>query len=188
MTLRRPILAVLLVLAMLISACGAGTPRDSATTTSATAAPGTVLTVYSASGLGAWYTSQFGRFTADTGIKVNVVEGGSGELVARTDSERSDPKADLIVVLPPFIQKAAKSGLLQPSEVDTTGITSQLVGPAAIYVPIVDNALSFIANPAASPQPTSWNDLLSPEFKGKLQYSLPARPATAPRSCCCCST
>ena len=38
MTRRRPILAVLLVLAMLISACGAGTPRDSATTTSATAA------------------------------------------------------------------------------------------------------------------------------------------------------
>lgn len=175
MTLRRPFLAVLLALAMLISACSGGTTSGSGTTTSPAPAAGTTLTVYSAGGLGAWYTTQFGKFTADTGIKVNVVEGGSGELVSRVEAERSDPKADLIVVLPPFIQKAAKSGLLQPSDVDTTGITSQLVGPAAIYVPIVDNALSFIANPAAAPQPATWEDLLKPEFKGKLQYSTPGQ-------------
>lgn len=173
MTLRRPIPAVLLVLMMLVSACSAATDRDSATATTAPPAAGTTLNVYSASGLGAWYATQFAKFTADTGIKVNVVEGGSGQMVSRVDGERSDPKADVLVVLPPFIQKAAKSGLLQPSDVDTTGITSQLVGPAAIYLPIVDNALSFIVNPAAKPQPVTWDDLLKPEFKGKLQYSTP---------------
>ena len=171
MTLRRPYLAVLLVLALLVSACSAGTTSGSQTTTSATPAPGTTLTVYSAGGLGAWYATQFGKFTAETGIKVNVVEAGSGELVSRVDGERSEPRADLLVVLPPFIQKAAKSGLLQPSDVDTTGISSQLVGPAGIYLPVVDNALSFIANPSA--KPVTWDDLLKDDFKGKLQYSTP---------------
>ena len=129
--------------------------------------------MYSASGLGAWYAKRFATFTAETGIKVNVVEGGSGEMVSQVESERSDPRADLLVVLPPFIQKAARAGLLQPSDVDATGITSQLIGPGGIYVPIIENALSFIANPDADPQPVTWDDLLKPQFKGKLQYSTP---------------
>ena len=40
---------------------------------------------------------------------------------------------------------------------------------------MVDNALSFIANPGANPQPATWNDLLAPEYKGKLQYSTPGQ-------------
>lgn len=170
MNLRHPILALLVLLGMLTSACSGGTTVDSSSTS---ASPGTALTVYSAGGLGPWYKTQFDKFTGETGIAVNLVEAGSGELVSRVDGERSDPKADLLVVLPPFIQKAAQSGLLQPSGVDAAGITSQLVGPGSIYVPIVDNALSFIVNPSANPAPATWDDLLKPEFRGKLQYSSP---------------
>lgn len=159
------------MLSMLAAAC-ANNRETTATTTSSSPA-GTTLTVYSASGLGAWYASQFKAFTKDTGITVNVVEGGSGELVTRVQDEQADPKADLLVVLPPFIQKAAKAGLLQPSGVDAAGISSPLIGPGGIYVPIVNNALSFIANPGANPRPVTWNDLLAPRFKGKLQYSTP---------------
>lgn len=42
-------------------------------------------------------------------------------------------------------------------------------------MPIVDNALSFIANPGANPPPVAGDDLLKPEFKGKLQYSTPGQ-------------
>lgn len=171
MTPRRPFLALLAVFGMLIVACG--NPTTSGTDEPGDAAGPTTLTVYSASGLKAWFDTQLATFTTDTGIKVNVVEGGSGEMVARAGGERSDPKADLLVVLPPFIQQAAQSGLLQPSDVDSAGITSQLIGPGGIYVPIVNNALSFIANPGADPMPTTWEDLLKPQFKGKLQYSTP---------------
>ena len=79
------------------------------------------------------------------------------------------------MTLPPFIQKADKSGLLLASGVDTKGIPADQVGPGGNYVPIVDNALSFIANPGANPQPTTWDDLLEPEYKGKLQYSTPGQ-------------
>ena len=96
-------------------------------------------------------------------------------MVSRVEKEQSNPQADLLVTLPPFIQKADKSGLLQPSGVDTNGIAADQVGPDGNYVPIVDNALSFIANPGANPQPVTWDDLLKPEYKGKLQYSTPGQ-------------
>lgn len=172
--LRHPILALLVLFGMLTAACSGGSTSGSGGTV--TSVPkGTALTVYSAGGLGPWYKTRFAQFTKDTGIKVDLVEGGSGELVSRADEERSEPKADLLVVLPPFIQKAAQAGLLQPSDVDAAGISSQLVGPGSIYLPIVDNALSFIVNPVANPAPATWDDLLKPEFKGKLQYSTPGQ-------------
>jgi 2-aminoethylphosphonate transport system substrate-binding protein len=97
------------------------------------------VTVYSADGLGSWYKTQFDKFTKDTGINVNVVEAGSGEVVSRVEKEQSNPQADLLVTLPPFIQKADKSALLQASGVDTTGIPAAEVGPGGNYVPIVNN-------------------------------------------------
>jgi 2-aminoethylphosphonate transport system substrate-binding protein len=133
------------------------------------------LTVYSADGLAGWYDGAFEKFTEQTGIKVDVVEAGSGEVVSRVEKEQPNPQADLLVTLPPFIQKAAQSKLLQPSGVDTAGIAPDQVGPDATFVPIVDNALSFIVNPGANPPPSTWDDLLKPEFKGKLQYSTPGQ-------------
>jgi 2-aminoethylphosphonate transport system substrate-binding protein len=168
MTLRKVLAALsAAALTVTLAACGG-------TGSSGSGNAGTV-TVYSADGLGSWYKSQFDAFTKSTGINVNLVEAGSGEVVSRVEKEQSNPQADLLVTLPPFIQKADKSGLLQPSGVDTSGIAAAQVGPGGNYLPVVDNALSFIANPGANPQPATWNDLLAPEYKGKLQYSTPGQ-------------
>ena len=154
-------------LATLATACG-GTGTSGS-------GDGATLTVYSADGLAGWYEPTFKKFTDETGINVNLVEAGSGEVVSRVEKEQSNPQADLLVTLPPFIQRAAKSELLVPSGVDTGGIAADQVGPDATFVPIVDNALSFIVNPGADPAPATWDDLLKPEFKGKLQYSTPGQ-------------
>ena len=72
------------------------------------------MTIYSADGLhdGSpnWYQAQFDAFTKATGIKVQYIEGGSGVVVDRIEKEKSNPQADVLVTLPPFIQKAAASG------------------------------------------------------------------------------
>jgi 2-aminoethylphosphonate transport system substrate-binding protein len=168
MKLRKTLAAIsVAALAVTLTACGG-------TGSSGSGSSGTV-TVYSADGLATWYKGQFDKFTKDTGINVNIVEAGSGEVVSRVEKEQSNPQADLLVTLPPFIQKADKSGLLQASGVDTKGIAANQVGPGGNYLPIVDNALSFIANPGANPQPVTWDDLLKPEYKGKLQYSTPGQ-------------
>ena len=166
----RPLVALLAVVGVLLSGCG-GT-RQAET-----------LTVYSPAGLGDWYRSQFAKFTAETGITVTLFEAGSGEVVSRINSpsiwQRLDkepvPPADLLVTLPPFIQKAAKAGLLQSSGLDTAGISTGSLDPGGLFVPIVKTALCFIANPSVSPKPVSWDDLLRPELKDKLQYSTPGQ-------------
>jgi 2-aminoethylphosphonate transport system substrate-binding protein len=167
-TLRAAAIAALAVATtMSASACGG--------TGSSGSGSGQTVTVYTADGLATWYKSQFDKFTKDTGINVNIVEAGSGEVVSRVEKEAANPQADLLVTLPPFIQKADKSGLLQASGVDTKGIPAAQVGPGGNYLPIVNNALSFIVNPGASPQPVTFDDLLKPEYKGKLQYSTPGQ-------------
>lgn len=171
---------LLVVMAVFMSGLTAGCGRS--------AKSGSALTVYTVSGLSAWYTPLFEKFTKDTGIAVNVFEGGSGELVSRVNSpavwdhlgtDKPVPPADLLITLPPFIQKAGKAGLLQASGADIRGIPAGLVGPDATYVPIAGTALcfianpGFIANPALNQRPVSWGDLLNPGLKGKLQYSTP---------------
>jgi 2-aminoethylphosphonate transport system substrate-binding protein len=168
MTLRTLLAALTAAtLATALTACGG--------TGSSGSGGGETITVYSADGLATWYETQFVAFTKSTGVNVNLVEAGSGEVVSRVEKEQSNPQADLLVTLPPFIQKADQLGLLQPSGVDASGIAPTQVGPAGTYLPVVDNALSFIANPGATPPPATWTDLLSPQFKGKLQYSTPGQ-------------
>ncbi|PMV11233.1 2-aminoethylphosphonate ABC transporter substrate-binding protein, partial [Pseudomonas sp. GW704-F2] len=77
---------------------------------------------YSADGLSGWYKGRFDAFTAQTGIAVNLVEAGSGEVVSRVEKEQSNPQADVIITLPPFIQKADAQGLLEPSGIDTSAV------------------------------------------------------------------
>ncbi len=150
----------------LTAACGGtGTVVSGATT----------LTVYSADGLGSWYKSQFAAYQKQTGVAVNVVEAGSGEVVSRVQKEQSNPQADLLVTLPPFIQRADADKLLQSSGVQDAAIAQGNNAADGNYVAIVDNTLSFIANPSAQPAPRTWDDLLASQYKGKIQYSTPGQ-------------
>ncbi|GEE02814.1 putative ABC transporter, periplasmic protein [Gordonia spumicola] len=135
--------------------------------------PNTV-TLYSADGLADWYTPQFKAFEAKTGVKVNYVEGGSGEVVSRADKEKSNPQMDVIVTLPPFIQQADKKGILGdtvPADADKLPDTAK----APHYVSLANNYFTMIRGTSVNPKPQSWNDLLDPRFKQRIQYSTPGQ-------------
>ena len=84
-----------------------------------------VVTIYAADGLhdgkGSWFETQFDAFTKATGVKVQYVEAGSGGVVERVAKEKSNPQADVLVTLPPFIQRAEAEGLLQKFTPDCGG-------------------------------------------------------------------
>ncbi|RZU18823.1 2-aminoethylphosphonate transport system substrate-binding protein [Kribbella rubisoli] len=130
------------------------------------------VTVYTADGLADWYKTRFDAFTQKTGIKVQTVEAGSGEVVSRMQKEKSNPQADVLVTLPPFIQKASQDGLLQKYDVPGADHVKGVKGDD--YVTVVDNYLCFIANQQVG-APKTFDDLLDPKFKGKLQYSTPGQ-------------
>jgi 2-aminoethylphosphonate transport system substrate-binding protein len=136
-----------------------------------------VVTIYSADGLhdgkGSWFETQFDAFTKATGIKVQYVEAGSGGIVERVAKEKSNPQADVLVTLPPFIQRAEAEGLLQKFAPEAA---PQIEGGDASYQPLVFNYLSFIYDSAAlKTPPATYDELLDPKFKGKIQYSTPGQ-------------
>jgi 2-aminoethylphosphonate transport system substrate-binding protein len=143
--------------------------------TGASSNDGKTVTVYSADGLADWYKPEFAEFTKKTGISVDYVEAGSAEVVNRVDKEQSNPQADVVVTLPPFIQKADKEGLLQDSGVDTAAFGAADKDPGGKYVTLAGDYLAFIANPSVHTDGLTWDDLLKPEYKGKLQYSTPGQ-------------
>ena len=140
-----------------------------------------VVTIYSADGLHdgtpSWYGNQFDAFTKATGIKVQYVEAGSGGVVERVAKEASNPQADVLVTLPPFIQKAAADGLLQPyTPAGADQIDAAQKDSGGLYQALVNNYMNFIFNvKVLGDAPKSFDDLLDKKFKGKIQYSTPGR-------------
>jgi 2-aminoethylphosphonate transport system substrate-binding protein len=136
-----------------------------------------VVTIYSADGLhdgnGSWFETEFAAFTKATGIKVQYIEAGSGGIVQRVAKEKSNPQADVLVTLPPFIQQAASQELLQPYKPEAA---SQIDGGTDKYQPLVNNYMNFIYNGKLLPEPPkTYTDLLDPKYQGKIQYSTPGQ-------------
>ncbi|WP_431047759.1 2-aminoethylphosphonate ABC transporter substrate-binding protein [Streptomyces sp. P1-3] len=138
------------------------------------------VTVYSADGLkgeqgDGWYDRIFEDFEKKTGIKVNYVEGGSGEMVQRALREKSNTQADVLVTLPPFIQQADGKGLLQPYEpagVDHVAAADR--DENGKWTAVVKNFFGFVYNKKELKEaPRTWEELLDGKFKNKIQYSTP---------------
>ena len=103
---------------------------------------------------------------------MQYVEGGSGAIVERLSKERSNPQADVLVTLPPFIQPARRrEKLLQDF---TPQDAAQIADAQPQFVPLVNNYLSFIYN-AKLPQAPASQQLLDAQFRNKLQYSTPGQ-------------
>ncbi|GAA1085201.1 2-aminoethylphosphonate ABC transporter substrate-binding protein [Nocardiopsis composta] len=152
-----------------LTGCSAGTADDP-----------DVVTVYSADGLrlesgDGFFDKVFADFEEETGIRVDYVEGGSGEVVQRLTRESANTQADVLVTLPPFIQQAQGRGLLAPYEPEgSEKVPEESKDPDGAWTAVVDNYLCFIYNTEELDEPPrTWDDLLAPEFEGRLQYSTP---------------
>ncbi|MET8328724.1 2-aminoethylphosphonate ABC transporter substrate-binding protein [Streptomyces sp. NPDC005181] len=168
----KPLAAVTgaLALAATLSACGG----------SSAASDEKVVTVYSADGLkgengDGWYDKVFKDFEKKTGIKVEYVEGGSGEMVQRAVREKSNTQVDVLVTLPPFIQQADSKGLLTAyapagsDQVDAADKASD-----AKWTSVVNNYFGFVYNKKElKTAPTTWDELTDGTYQEKIQYSTP---------------
>ncbi|MGW0879502.1 2-aminoethylphosphonate ABC transporter substrate-binding protein [Streptomyces sp. NPDC002671] len=162
--------AVSLLATPLLTACGGSSSSSDAK----------AVTVYSADGLkgengDGWYDKVFADFTKQTGIKVKYVEGGSGEMVQRALREKSNPQADVLVTLPPFIQQADSKGLLEKYEPkDSVQVSGGDKAVDSTWTSVVNNYFGFVYNKKELKQaPKTWDELLGGKYKNKLQYSTP---------------
>lgn len=125
-------------------------------------------------------------FEKATGIKVEVVRLSSGELLARIEAESKNPRASIWFGGPAVDHIAAKKkGLLSPyKSAMTEKVPAALKDPEGYWVGIYFGAIGFASNTEILKQlkvdpPTSWRDLLKPEFKGKVSVAFPYTSGTA---------
>ncbi len=136
-----------------------------------------------------WCQGMKQEFEAKYGITVNYVRMSSGESLARVLAEKDNPQFDIWWGGPidSFIS-AKGSGVLEPY--DSPNFVN-LVDPAKTkdpdntWVGIYMGSLGFATNTdwlAANPgveAPTSWDDLLKPEFKGQIMVAHPSSSGTS---------
>lgn len=136
-----------------------------------------------------WCQGMKQEFEAKYGITVNYVRMSSGEALARVQAEKDNPQFDIWWGGPADSFVAAKeAGLLEAY--DSPNYVN-LVDPAKAkdadnyWVGIYMGSLGFATNTewlAANPgveAPTSWDDLLRPEFKGQIMVAHPSSSGTS---------
>lgn len=121
-------------------------------------------------------------FTAATGIPVEVYQATSGDVLARLEAERTNPRADVIVL--------ASWG--EGIDLERRGFVAQYVSPEAEFVQPGWSeggltaqggaALAIIVNTlevSEAEYPKSWFDLLGPEWAGAITMPDPSLSGSA---------
>lgn len=129
-------------------------------------------------------------FTKSTGIKVNIVQKGSGEALAQLLAERANPKTDVWFggTGDPHLQ-AAEQDLTQeyrsPQLKELHDWAQQQAAQSGYRtVGIYSGPLGFGFNNELLARkklaaPKCWSDLLKPDYKGEIQVANPVSSGTA---------
>jgi iron(III) transport system substrate-binding protein len=128
----------------------------------------------------------FAKFQDETGIKVNFVRLSGGEAIARMEAEKENPRASIWVGGVGLDHITGKiKGLTTPyrSRVADT-IPAMYRDPENYWIGLYIGPLTFFTNNKRAAElglkpPTSWADLLKPEYKGYIRVSNPSTSGTA---------
>ena len=174
----KKILLLLSVLLFVIS-CGKKESED------AVAKTGQTLTFYA--GLQEDHAAMVAKeFEKETGIETNFVRMSSGEVLARLKAERNNMSASVWYGGPLDAFVAAKEAdLIEPyMSPEAANIKEGLKGPEGYWTGIYVGYLGFVGNQKMLEEkgltmPTSWADLLKPEYKGEIVVAHPGSSGTA---------
>ncbi|MCP4420613.1 MAG: extracellular solute-binding protein, partial [Chloroflexi bacterium] len=135
-----------------------------------------------------WCEGMKQEFEKEFGITVNYVRMSTGEALARLEAERENPQFDIMWGGPidTYISGAGQ-GLFQTYESPNDGnlLKDLYRDPEHYWSGIYLGSLGFATNTdwlAANPgvdAPTSWADLLKPEFEGQLLVAHPSTSGTS---------
>lgn len=125
-------------------------------------------------------------FKNDTGITVNFVRLGAGEIFSKIQLEKNNPQASVWHGgnCDTFIA-ATNEGLLEKYQSpELKNIPENYQDKNGYWSPIYVGALGFAVDTdwfkdKGLEYPTSWNDLLKPEFQGEISMAHPASSGTS---------
>ncbi len=121
---------------------------------------------------------QLANIQRDLGISIPADNKNSGQTLSQLLAEKDNPVADVAYYGVSFGIKANEEGVVtnyKPANFDR--IPDGLKDPNGAWFAIHAGTIGLFVNKAAlgdTPVPTSWADLLKPEYKGKVGYLNPS--------------
>lgn len=126
------------------------------------------------------------EFEKETGIKTEFVRLSSGETLARLKAEKDNMTASVWYGGPvDGMVAAAEEGIIEPYvSPEAANIKPEYKDPKGMWTGIYVGYLGFVGNEKLLkekniPMPTSWADLLKPEYKGEIVVAHPGSSGTA---------
>ncbi|BCG60415.1 Fe(3+) ABC transporter substrate-binding protein [Paenibacillus sp. URB8-2] len=178
--MKRKIFAPLLTGVMavgLFAGCGAAQTKEAGSTNAGDSKPTAqaaeqVVNIYSARTYDV-DTLLYKKFTEETGIKVNVIDGKAEELIERLKREGESTQADLFLTVDGGVLNTAKqAGLLQPvtSETIDQNVPKELRDPENQWIGLSTRArvIVYSKDRVKPEQLSTYEDLTSPAWKGKV--------------------
>lgn len=115
----------------------------------------------------------YSEFTEKTGIKVNLIEGGSDELIERVKSEGLNSPADILITVDAGrLWRAEEADILQPFESETLEerIPASFRHPDGLWVGLSKRVRGLVVNPDAVEdyEELTYEDLADPRFEGRV--------------------
>lgn len=172
--------AIVATTAVVLSACGntgADLGGDSAATASG---EGQVITYNSPAEWGN-FGEVLDTFTAETGIDAPNDPKNSGQALASLQAEKSSPVADVVYTGIAFGNQLVDADVLQPYvPAGAEEVEADLRSEDDMWVTTHAGSIAFIVNEDfldGAEIPTSWADLLKPEYEGKVGFLDPTQAA-----------
>lgn len=115
-------------------------------------------------------------------VRINVITGGSGQLLRRMEAESAKPQADVFWTSSANVLGAFKQ-LYEPyKSPEAAAIPAALAQPENLWTAANTHVVVAMVNTsrlAGVPQPQTWADLLDPRFKGKIIIADPENSSTS---------
>lgn len=122
------------------------------------------------------------EFQDRTGIEVQLITGGTGELLKRVQAEDGNPLGDVFWAGGADSLDAYKKYFepYKPKEADK--LSNQYIDPDFRWTPFASIPMVIMYNKELvkdNEVPKGWNDLLDPKWKGKIAYADPAKSGSS---------
>ncbi len=120
-------------------------------------------------------------FEEESGLNAPSDPKNSGQTLAALEAERDAPQADVAYFGIVFGIEAAAEGLMAPFEPENFDeIPAELKDPEGQWFTIHEGSIAFLVNTdelGDTPVPSSWEDLLDPQYEGMIGFLDPTQAA-----------
>lgn len=121
------------------------------------------------------------NFEKDTGIKVNLIVAGTGELQKRVSTEKNNPLGDVLWAADETMLSSSKDLFMEYVSLEDSNMEDGFKNKSGYFTPCFADPTVFIVNKnlIGDIKVEGFEDLLNPALKGKIAFGDPTNSSSA---------